>query len=81
MLVCVWRVLALLHVHALGAAGMSISQRLVNRHAAVVGITRCGLLAIDEARLCLCVRRLAAGTGPTERLVNRHATVFGHCSV
>ncbi|MCE0481007.1 hypothetical protein HAX54_038362 [Datura stramonium] len=60
-----------------GAAGMSLSQRLVNRHAADVGITRCGLLAIDEARLCLCVWQLAAGTGLSQRLVNRHAAAVG----
>ncbi|MCE5167198.1 hypothetical protein HAX54_042070, partial [Datura stramonium] len=37
------------------------------------------LLAIDEARLCLCVRRFEVGTGPSKRLVNRHAAALG-CS-
>ncbi|MCE3214687.1 hypothetical protein HAX54_053062 [Datura stramonium] len=36
-----------------------------------------GLLAIDEARRCLCVRRVDAGTGPSQRLVNRHAAALG----
>ncbi|MCD7448970.1 hypothetical protein HAX54_047795 [Datura stramonium] len=60
-------------MHALVAADTSLSERLVNRHAVGVGITRCGLLAINEARLCLCVWRLAAGTSPSHRLGNRHA--------
>ncbi|MCE5167062.1 hypothetical protein HAX54_035461, partial [Datura stramonium] len=39
-----------------------------------------GLLDIDEARLCLCVRRLAVGKGLSQCLVNRRTTivVFDH---
>ncbi|MCE3052388.1 hypothetical protein HAX54_052468 [Datura stramonium] len=58
--------------------GMGLSQRLVNRHAAAVGIIRYGLLAIDETRLCLCVWQLAASTGPSQRLVKRQAAAVGN---